>query len=334
MNESIPERNNLPENPKLSVCMIVRDEEKTLPRCLQSVKSIAYELVIVDTGSKDKTVSIARTFGAKVFHHEWRDDFAAARNECLKHATGDWVLQIDADEELVSSSIPYIRNKMVESSVLCFAAICDSGPEYQGPRFCWVLRFFRNHPGIRYSRPYHEGVEESVHGLMTEESRWQMHREKNVTIRHYGYEASRLSEKRKRGVSIMKAYVKNNPQDWHTLTMLGSACGGLGDYDEAEVYLRRALELNPDHAVANYSLGLALERKNNLDAAIHHFTRALTDNLLQAEAYVCLGGIYIQKGMLDTAITQLRKALLINPDLASAQGLIAKAQRLCEEVNR
>jgi tetratricopeptide (TPR) repeat protein len=116
--------------------------------------------------------------------------------------------------------------------------------------------------------------------------------------------------------------------------ILGSACGGLGDYDEAEVYLRRALELNPDHAVANYSLGLALERKNNLDAAIHHFTRALTDNLLQAEAYVCLGGIYIQKGMLDTAITQLRKALLINPDLASAQGLIAKAQRLCEEVNR
>ncbi len=90
----------------LSVCMIVRDEEKVLSRCLKSVEGIADELIVVDTGSKDNTITIAKDFDARVFHFEWCDDFAAARNESLKHATGDWILQIDADEELPASSVP------------------------------------------------------------------------------------------------------------------------------------------------------------------------------------------------------------------------------------
>ena len=118
MKDAIPEPNILPENPKLSVCMIVRDEEKNLPRCLESVESVADELIIVDTGSKDNTISIAKDFGAKIFHFEWCDDFSAARNQYLKYATGNWILQIDADEELLLESVPHVMASLLNSSIL------------------------------------------------------------------------------------------------------------------------------------------------------------------------------------------------------------------------
>src|ERR1051325_8465006 len=84
----------------LSICMIVRDNEDTLARCLESVRPIADEIVVVDTGSKDSTVGIAENFGAIIGNFEWCDDFAAARNAALRLATCKWVLSIDADEWL------------------------------------------------------------------------------------------------------------------------------------------------------------------------------------------------------------------------------------------
>jgi glycosyltransferase involved in cell wall biosynthesis len=78
--------------------MIVRDEAENLPHCLESVRGIFDEIVVVDTGSTDRTREIAREFGARVFHFPWVDDFAAARNESLSHATGDYAFWLDADD--------------------------------------------------------------------------------------------------------------------------------------------------------------------------------------------------------------------------------------------
>ena len=86
--------------PKLSLCMIVKNEEKFLAGCLESVKNIVDEIIIVDTGSTDKTIEIANSYNAKVYHFEWKNDFSLARNESIKHATGDWILILDADERL------------------------------------------------------------------------------------------------------------------------------------------------------------------------------------------------------------------------------------------
>src|SRR5579862_9526082 len=93
----------------LSVCMIVRDEEENLARCLESVKPIADEIVVVDTGSTDATVQIAESFGAKIGHFEWCADFAAARNAAIELATSKWVLSIDADEWLPTETQQRIR---------------------------------------------------------------------------------------------------------------------------------------------------------------------------------------------------------------------------------
>ncbi len=307
--------------------MIVRDEEKMLLRCLKSVQSIADELIVVDTGSKDNTISIAKNFGAKVFHFKWNDDFAAARNESLKHATGDWILQIDADEELLSSSIPHLKDDILRSMVLYYLLRCDNGPRCREPRFAWISRLFRSHPKLRYHRPYHEGVDSSIENLILAEPRWQVQYEPNIIIRHYGYERSEMSKKRERGLRVMKSYLKENPNDALVLTRLGGVCCDLGHYDEAEAYLKKALLIKPDWSETNYTLGVILQEQVKPEAAMRCYKKAIAADPYLAEAYVNLGAIYIQKGMLDSAISELKRALAINPDLALAHSQLGLAYK-------
>jgi O-antigen biosynthesis protein len=87
-------------SPRLSLCMIVRDAAGTLPACLAGIRPWVDELVIVDTGSLDSTRQIARDHGARLFEFPWCDDFSAARNESLRHARGDWLFWIDADDTI------------------------------------------------------------------------------------------------------------------------------------------------------------------------------------------------------------------------------------------
>ena len=86
--------------------------EKFLGKCLESIKAVADEIIIVDTGSNDGTVDIARKYTDKVFFHPWEDNFSKARNQALAYATGDWILIIDADEELVQEDIPNLMNAL------------------------------------------------------------------------------------------------------------------------------------------------------------------------------------------------------------------------------
>ena len=91
--------------------MIVKNEEKLLPQCLESVKDVVDEMVIVDTGSTDDTVAIAENYGARVYFHEWNNSFSEARNHAFEHARGlnpDWFLIMDADEELERKDIPLL----------------------------------------------------------------------------------------------------------------------------------------------------------------------------------------------------------------------------------
>ena len=102
--------------PSLSLCMIVKDEEEMLPDCLKSVKEWVDEMIIVDTGSTDKTIDIAGSFDAKVLNFEWVNDFSAARNFALSHVTSDYVLVLDADERLGPGSGSKVRQVINDTS--------------------------------------------------------------------------------------------------------------------------------------------------------------------------------------------------------------------------
>src|SRR5713226_2024289 len=93
----------------ISLCLMVRNEEHDLPGCLQSAGDLVDEIIVVDTGSTDRTKEVAASFGAKVFDFPWCDDFAAARNECIRHATGEWILWMDADERIDEANREKLR---------------------------------------------------------------------------------------------------------------------------------------------------------------------------------------------------------------------------------
>ncbi|MFM7477225.1 MAG: glycosyltransferase family 2 protein, partial [Microcystis aeruginosa] len=95
--------------PKLSLCMIVKNEAENLRRCLDSVKGVVDEMIVMDTGSTDDTIAIAKSYGAIVPSYDWRGNFSDARNEALKYVTGDWILVLDADEELNPAIVPKMR---------------------------------------------------------------------------------------------------------------------------------------------------------------------------------------------------------------------------------
>ena len=326
-NAGVVQPGMIPAKPMLSVCMIVRDEEKVLSRCLKSVEGIADELIVVDTGSTDNTIIIAKDFDTRVFHFEWCDDFAAARNESLKHATGDWILQIDADEELLSASVPHVKDRMSKSTVLQYVITCDNGPTYPARRFAWVHRLFRNHPNLSYDRLYHEEISHSMEDLIVAEPRWQVEYEPKIIVRHYGYEKNAIGNKCERGLRMMKCCLDQDPNDDYILSKLGGACYLLGRYDEAEAHYKKALKIHPDWSEANFDLGLAVQKQGKLEEAIKCFETAVALDPGLVVGYVNLGAVYIHKGMLDKAISSLEKVLETDPDLALAHSYLGLAYK-------
>src|SRR5207249_480278 len=96
-------------HPELSLCMIVRDEEPRLPSCLESIAPYVDEIVVVDTGSTDRTREVARDWGARVYEMPWPDSFAAARNQSLELARGSWILRMDADDEITPAHGAHLK---------------------------------------------------------------------------------------------------------------------------------------------------------------------------------------------------------------------------------
>jgi glycosyltransferase involved in cell wall biosynthesis len=142
--------------------MIVRDEEHNLAACLESAADLFDEIVVVDTGSKDRTRDIARRFGARVFDFSWVDDFAAARNESLRHSTGDWIFWLDADERIDASNHAKIQRLFAElgKEKKAFEMRCIHLPE-QGSFLsaeAKCVRLFRHHPELRWQNRIHEDI--------------------------------------------------------------------------------------------------------------------------------------------------------------------------------
>lgn len=122
-----------------------KNEEELLPNCLNSIKKVVDEIIIVDTGSIDNTVTIAKEFGAKVYHHSWNDSFSEARNHCLQYASGDWIFQIDADEELEQADIMKLKEaisnpKYNAIAVAIHSAIQDNYHTFYNIRILGVVR--------------------------------------------------------------------------------------------------------------------------------------------------------------------------------------------------
>jgi glycosyltransferase involved in cell wall biosynthesis/tetratricopeptide (TPR) repeat protein len=224
---------------KLSVCLIVKNEEKFLAQCLKSVRTLARQIIVVDTGSTDRTVEIAKEFGAEIYSFAWCDDFSAARNAALEHATGDWILMLDADEELPETEHEKIRANMKKSDVIAYRLpLVNREKENEGQSF--VPRLFRNAPGVYYSGRIHEQVFPS---LMALGKPWGLAtRFGTAQLLHHGYTKEIIRDRNKieRNLKLLRQAVEENPTDANLRMNFGlelvrsdDLAGGVAKYREA-----------------------------------------------------------------------------------------------------
>ncbi|OEF98892.1 hypothetical protein BHF71_02900 [Vulcanibacillus modesticaldus] len=261
---------------KISLCMITKDEEKSLPKSLDSVVNYVDEIIIIDTGSTDDTIKIAQKFGAKVFQIKWQNDFSIARNHGLEKANGEWILYLDADEilehgELLKKLIEK-ADKDIEGFLFNIINYTDESLTHSEKSVS--LRLFRNKPELRFFGAIHEQLPiKDKFVAMTE-----------LIIHHFGYLPSINKDKKKskRNLEILQAEIKKNPTDGFTLYNLASEYLRLHQFNEAIHYYKKALK-HTDQEIGYESrlykmLGISLleskqlvECKNYLDEGINKY---------------------------------------------------------------
>jgi glycosyltransferase involved in cell wall biosynthesis/ADP-heptose:LPS heptosyltransferase/chemotaxis methyl-accepting protein methylase len=206
--------------PRLSVCVITKNEEKFLSQCLTSIRSLASQIVVVDTGSTDRTIEIAKQHGAEVYQFEWSDDFSAARNAALEHATGDWILFIDADEELSAEGKATLERELNDAAVIAWRLpMVDVDREAEGVSY--VPRLFRNAPGLFYVGRVHEQVFSSIE---VRRSEWGLENRLGATkLIHHGYTAEVTHDRNKveRNLRLLEKAIEELPGEPHLLMNLG-----------------------------------------------------------------------------------------------------------------
>ena len=228
--------------PLLSLCMIVKDEAENLPRCLESVQGIVDEIIVVDTGSTDETPQIAEAYGSKVIRFEWTGSFSDARNESLKHARGEWILWLDADEALAEGKEHLLAVLERETEHDGFVLPMVSFVGYRSHREGHVhpaFRLFRNLQGIRFERNLHEQIAASIKKVKPDAKFGVL----PVWIEHYGYLRPMVERKAKivRNLELAKKDLRENPFDPFAWYNLAREYLRLAQWERAFYCFRRAL---------------------------------------------------------------------------------------------
>jgi len=227
---------------RLSQCMIVKNEEKNIRKALEWAQNgVAFEQIVVDTGSTDRTVEIAESMGAKVLHFEWIDDFAAAKNFAMDQCSGDWIAILDADEFFIPEDaikltwlLEFIAatTENVGTIEMPWAQLDDEGNIFM---MTAQNRLYFNHPEIRYKGQIHESVNFS-------HTRWFSLKAPDITIMHTGYssKAYRETAKSARNIELIDHELAKDPNNPEMQVYLADSLlnGGIS----SENY-RRAIEL-------------------------------------------------------------------------------------------
>ncbi len=232
---------------KISQCMIVKNEEKNIRRALTWAKDIVFEQIVVDTGSIDRTVEIAEEMGAKVYHFQWIDDFAAAKNYAIEQASGEWIVFLDADEYMNKEDtrklvrlleripVPKKGEKLPLFIRCALVQLDDNGKPFSvDPQD----RIFRNRKDLRYQGRIHEQIQMPPGGRFT------FIQAENLSIFHTGYGNNVYAEtgKLQRNIEMLERELEQDPDNYMAWSYLGDAQKASGDLEGAKISYRKALE--------------------------------------------------------------------------------------------
>jgi glycosyltransferase involved in cell wall biosynthesis len=295
----------------ISACMIVRDEERVLERCLESIAGAYDELCIVDTGSRDHTPFIAQQARAKFrVLTNWNDadgriaDFAATRNSALEMATGDWVLWIDADEVLIASGAQRIRRCVLRRDVAGISVVLKSG----GARWSSV-RIFRRSPSVRFVGRIHEWVELS--GLVVSEPR--------IVIRNKPDKIGKESSA-SRDLRLCTAALAANPNDTRMILYLARALQNTGAYFQAveyyDLFLRLETHFKPGRHFVTHNTAVCHLLCGKWKEALRWGQKALRIDNAKPESHCVVGDAHLALGHSDRARRCYCRALECVPPAA------------------
>lgn len=231
----------------LSLCMITKNEEKNIKACLDSMVNIADEIIIVDTGSTDRTIEIAKYYGAKVFSYKWNDDFSEARNISLEKATKDWIIVLDGDEVLPKEDGKKLKNIINATSMEALYLRLENIVDNKSLGDAVVLRVFRNNKLYRFRNKMHEQVIFSIE----ENGGKDKIQATNLKILHYGYDPKiyNMVDKQKRNLKILESYPEEE-RDGYFYYSIGNEYSRAND-------IKKSLEM--------YYKGLGFARNNYPD---------------------------------------------------------------------
>ena len=301
--------------PTVSLCMIVKNEASHLAACLESVRDLADEIIIVDTGSTDNTVEIAHRFGAQVKHFDWINDFAAARNESIKEARSDWIFWMDADDVLSPDNV--IRLKQAVVGDQADAYICRVVSQVQGPNQSSVsvdhMRLFRNGLGLQFEQPIHEQIAPMAKrlGLTIAHT--------NITIDHLGYAADSetLKAKARRNRAMILQCLDQQPDNLYWQFHLGINLYTLDDWAGAAENFETVLNQPPGNLSAEQiyeALALMIAAYSNLgqpDQVEQALERALKLFSTRQHLWVLASKFYLSQNRAEKAISLLEYAKLL-----------------------
>ena len=306
---------------KISACVIAKNEAENLPRWLASMRVFADEMIVVDTGSTDATVEIARAGGARVCHFDWINDFAAAKNFALDQAQGDWVVFTDADEYFTEESAPRVRplieeydgRKKFDGFIVHLVNIDMDTGELLGTS-AEVQRIFRRAPHIRFVGSIHEHVEN-----LSGDTGREMALAAGLTLYHTGYSPRIIKGKSRRDLELLLARRARGEHkkldDYHLMDCYYS----LEDYPQAAHYARLARDStdrpvgseNRPHAVLLQSLILMGAADNEIRAAYETARTVLPE---KADFPLIYGTYAWDHGFLATACAAYREGIRLHEE--------------------
>ncbi|MBN1156285.1 tetratricopeptide repeat protein [Candidatus Woesearchaeota archaeon] len=337
---------------KLALCMIALNEERYIADAIKSLKPVLDEIIVVDTGSTDRTKEIVKGLGAKVIDFKWCDDFSAARNIGLDAATSDWIIVIDGDERISPKDLPIIKKLIEDKEADAYILIqrnygneldtvdytindgaYEEAADYDGWYPSRLVRLFRNRKEYRFSYKVHELMEPSIlkhHGKIIDSK---------IPIHHYGVSrgSDELLAKNKRYLDFALAHIKDIPDDSKPYAEAGRAYIKMGEFDKALDLLISAYKMFPSSNRIILGLTGLLIKMNRTDDAKKVLEQSLRFYPDSADILNNLGFAYFQLGNTEEGIKVLEKSLKVkekNPGAYTNLGVIYIGKKDFEQAVR
>ncbi len=342
---------------RISQCMIVKNEEANIRKALSWGKGIVWEQIVVDTGSTDRTVEIATSMGARIFHFPWVDDFAAAKNFAISQAGGQWIALLDADEALAPGDeqklpgiIRQLETTQAQAITTGWMQLDEAGKIMAAGT---QIRIFRNLPGLSYRRRIHEQLEwKDKSPLRVADAT------KELSILHTGFCGAAWEEKRvnERNRKLILKELEDHPGDYEMMGYLGDEYYAGGNQQEAEAWYRKAVKAMPAALdardqrsavtflhllqIMSAGRGAAKEMQDLYRKAVSLLPEEADFDYLMGEYFAAAGAYQEGRVHLELAIEKLEqygcynRAMLLNSHLKEAYERLAWCCLLTEDRER